>query len=253
MVTKIAIANQKGGVGKTDLCVNLSTSLANKGKKVLLVDVDPQANATDYLTPEKAEKTIYNLLVSDETHINDTIQKTAVKNLDLIPSDSRLSAAQIMLAHSVGMQFKLKKKLMDLQGYDYVIIDTPPSLGMLTLNAMTAADKVLVPIQVHYFAMDGVVNLSKTIEAVKEDLNKNLKLSGVILTMYDKRNKLSAEVKKMVKTSFKDKLYKTVIPINVKLAEAPSHHKPIMHYASSSTGAKAYEKLVEEFLNNERR
>lgn len=251
MVTKIAIANQKGGVGKTDLCVNLAASLANKGKKVLVIDMDPQANATDYLTSEKPEMTTYNLLVADETHVSKVISKTSIENLDLIPSDTRLSAAQIMLAHSVGMQFKLKRKLQDVQGYDYILIDTPPSLGMLTLNAMTAADKVFVPIQVHYFALDGVANLRKTIEAVKEDLNQNLKLGGIVLTMYDKRNKLSAEVKKMVKTSFKDKLYKTVIPINIKLAEAPSHHKPIMYYNPSSTGAKAYEKLVEEFLNNE--
>lgn len=248
MVTKIAIANQKGGVGKTDLCVNLATSLANKNKKVLLIDLDPQANATDYLTSEKHEKTSYNLLAEEETSINDVIRKTNIKNLDIIPSDTRLSAAQVMLANDVRMQFKLKRKIGDLEEYDYVFIDTPPSLGLLTLNALTSADKVLIPIQVHYFAMEGVANLTRTMEAIKEDLNPWLKLGGVVLTMYDKRNKLSAEVKKMVEAAFKGKVFKTVIPVNVKLAEAPSHHKPIAHYASWSTGAKAYEKLAEEFM-----
>lgn len=248
MVTKIVIANQKGGVGKTDLCVNLSTSLASKGKKVLLIDIDPQANATDYLTSEKAEKTAFNLLTEDETKVEDVIQETGIKNLDIIQSDSKLSAAQVMLANDIRMQFKLKRKLGDLEGYDFVFMDTPPSLGLLTLNALTAADKVLIPIQVHYFALDGVANLTKTMDAIKEDLNPWLKLSGIVLTMYDRRTKLSAEVKKMVKTAFKEKVYKTVIPVNVKLAEAPSHHKPIAHYASWSTGAKAYEKLAEEFI-----
>lgn len=248
MVTKIAIANQKGGVGKTDLCVNLATSLANKNKKVLLIDLDPQANATDYLTSEKHEKTAYNLLAEDETSVKDVIRKTNVKNLDIIPSDTRLSAAQVMLANDVRMQFKLKHKIGDLEEYNYVFIDTPPSLGLLTLNALTVADKVLIPIQVHYFAMEGVANLTKTIEAVREDLNPWLKIGGIVLTMYDRRNKLSAEVKKLVEAAFKDKVFKTAIPVNVKLAEAPSHHKPIAHYASWSTGAKAYERLAEEFM-----
>lgn len=244
----IAIANQKGGVGKTDLCVNLATSLANNNKKVLLIDIDPQANATDYLTSEKPERTAYNLFLDDETHIQEIIQKTCVKNLDILPSDTRLSAAQTMLANSVGMQFKLKRKLSPLNNYDYVFIDTPPSLGLLTLNALTASNKVLVPIQVHYFAMEGVANLIKTIDAVKEDLNAKLEFGGAVLMMYDRRNKLSSEVKRMVEIAFKDKVFKTAIPINVKLAEAPSHHKPIAHYAASSTGAKAYKKLAKEFL-----
>ncbi|MCG2720049.1 MAG: AAA family ATPase, partial [Nanoarchaeota archaeon] len=171
-------------------------------KKVLLIDIDPQANATDYLTSLKAEKTAYNLFLDDETHIQEIIQKTCVKNLDILPSDARLSAAQTMLANSVGMQFKLKRKLGSLNGYDYVFIDTPPSLALLTLNALTAADKVLVPVQVHYFAIEGVANLIKTIDAVKEDLNAKLELGGVVLMMYDKRNKLSSEVKKMVTDTF---------------------------------------------------
>lgn len=245
---KIAVANQKGGVGKTDLCVNLAASLANKNKKVLLIDIDPQANATDYLISEKPERTAYNLFLDDGIHIQELIQKTGVKKLDILPSDARLSGAQIMLANSVGMQFKLKQKLSILKEYDYIFIDTPPSLGLLTLNALTAADKVLVPIQVHYFAMDGVANLMKTIDAVKEDLNAKVEFGGAVLMMYDKRNKLSSEVKKMVTGTFKEKVFKTAIPINIKLAEAPSHHKPIAHYAPLSTGAKAYKRLAKEFL-----
>ncbi len=248
MVTKIVVSNQKGGVGKTDLCVNLATALASKNKKVLLIDMDPQSNATDYVLSEKPEKTVYNLLTEDEIYAEDIIQKTGVRNLDIMPSDPRLSATQVMLANDVRMQFKLKRKISDLEGYDYIFIDTPPSVGLLTLNALTAADKVLIPIQTHYFAMDGVANLIKTIDAVKEDINPGLEFGGVVLTMYDRRTKLSAEVTKAVKEAFKDKVFSTIIPINVKLAESPSHHKPIAYYASWSTGAKAYEKLAEEFM-----
>ncbi|MCG2718533.1 MAG: ParA family protein, partial [Nanoarchaeota archaeon] len=189
-----------------------------------------------------------NLLTEDEIYAEDIIQKTGVRNLDIMPSDPRLSATQVMLANDVRMQFKLKRKISDLEGYDYIFIDTPPSVGLLTLNALTAADKVLIPIQTHYFAMDGVANLIKTIDAVKEDINPGLEFGGVVLTMYDRRTKLSAEVTKAVKEAFKDKVFSTIIPINVKLAESPSHHKPIAYYASWSTGAKAYEKLAEEFM-----
>lgn len=250
MAVKIAVANQKGGVGKTDLCVNLSSSLASKGKKVLLIDLDPQANATDYLISEKPEKTTFNLLVEDGTDVKDCIQKTAVKNLDIIASAARLSAAHIALASDISMQFKLKRKLSLLEGYDYVFIDTPPAIGLLTLNALIAADKVLIPVQVHYFALDGVTSLIKIIDALKEDLNPALQFGGVVLTMYDKRNNLSSEIKEMVTSAFKDKVFKTIIPINVRLAESPSHHKPITHYASWSTGAEAYKALAEEFLHN---
>ncbi len=209
----------------------------------------PQANATHYLTSEKAERTAYHLLVDEKMPVQDVILETKIKNLDIIPADQNLSAAQIMLANTVGMQFKLRRKLAYLDGYDYVFIDTPPSPGLLTINAVTAADKILIPVQVQYFAMEGVADLLKTIDAVKEDLNQELKIAGIVLTMYDRRIKLSSEVSRLVRAAFKDQVFKTVIPVNVKLAEAPSHHKPIADYCSWSSGAKAYERLAKEFIN----
>jgi len=245
---RVAVANQKGGVGKTDVCVNLASCLAKKGKKVLLVDLDPQANSTDYLTDQTHELTSFNLLMDNEIGVADVVQKTKLKNLDIVPSSIGLSTAQMQLASDVNMQFKLEKKLRALDGYDYIFMDTPPSIGVLTINALTAAHEVLIPIQVHYFAMDGVAKLMDTIDSVKGGINPELKVRGAVLTMYDRRNKLSGEVEKTVRSSFQGKVFKTMIPVNVKLAESPSHHKPIIKYASGSTGAKAYRALATEFL-----
>ncbi len=243
----IAVSNQKGGVGKTDLSVNLASALAGK-KKVVLVDLDPQSNSTDYLTSKKPKLSTADLLLNENVSLDDIIQKTEINNLFIAPAHPSLSTVQVQLMNDVGMQFKLKNKLKGHK-FDYVIIDTQPSLGALTINALTAADEVLIPLQVHYFAMDGVANLVNTIKTIKQDINKKLEIGGVVLTMFDKRNRLSFEVEKMVRTTFGKNVFETTIPINVKLAEAPSHHKPILLYAPNSRGAKAYQNLAREFVN----
>ena len=247
----ISVSNQKGGVGKTDLSVNLSTYLAKEGKNILLVDLDPQANATDYLVKGLHEVGTYDLLIAEDP-LEDVVVKTGINNLDLVPSSQKLSSARNQLFNEVDMQFKLKGKLAGHK-YDYVIIDTPPSLDILTINSLVAARGVVIPIQTNYFAMDGVNKLLQTINSVKRGLNPSLDITGVVLTMFDKRNNLSKEVQEEVKKSFKNKVFKTAIPINVKLAESPSHHKPISLYASWSRGAKAYEMLAKEFLEKTRR
>lgn len=248
MTVKIAIANQKGGVGKTDLCVNLAASLSSFSFNTLLVDLDPQANATDYLTKSNSQSSTCDLLMKDEVKLEDVTQKTDLPNLSLAPSSIRLSAAQVQLANEVNMQFRLKRKLKALDGFDYVFVDTPPSLGLLTVNALTACDHVIIPIQTHYFAMDGVTKLLDTVNTIKEDLNPNLSIKGIVLTMYDKRTSLSKEVEEKVRSAFRGKVFRTVIPTNVKLAESPSHHQPIINYAPRSTGAKAYLNLAKEFV-----
>jgi chromosome partitioning protein len=250
-----AVANQKGGVGKTDLTVNLSCQLASLGKRTLLIDLDPQANATDYLvipgTP--SGKTTADLLMDDSVTIDDVVIQDCRPNLDVLPSDQSLSSCQIRLANDINMQFKLKKKLRSLtEGnprYDFVLIDTPPSLGLLTVNTLTAANGVIIPVQTHYFAMDGVVQLQETIQKVREDINPGLKVVGVVLTMYDKRTLISREVEAKVRDEFSDRVFSTVIPVNVRLAEAPSHHKSIFEYDSECNGAKAYRELAKEILS----
>jgi chromosome partitioning protein len=259
----IAVANQKGGVGKTDLCVNVSCYLASLGKKVLLIDMDPQANATDYLGANYAEgtvskdwKTTADLLLDESLRIEDVVAKECRKNLDIIPADANLSACQVRLANDINMQFKLKRKLKNILavrsagngGYDFVMIDTPPSLGLLTINTLTSAHGVIIPVQTHYFALDGVVQLMDTIRKVKEELNPALEVLGVVLTMYDRRTLLSREVSEKVRSEFLGRVFSTVIPVNVRLAEAPSFHKPIFDYDSHSSGAKAYGELTEEIL-----
>ncbi|MDI6806353.1 MAG: ParA family protein [Candidatus Aenigmarchaeota archaeon] len=248
MNIKIAIANQKGGVGKTDLAVNLSSYLANFGKRVLLIDMDPQANTTDYVGKFNPKLTTYDLLMDKNISVKDVAIKTQVDNLDLIPSSRSLAKAEVQLINEVGMQFRLKRKLNCPLDYDFVFMDTPPSLGLLTINALTAADEVIIPIEVHYFPLEGVSKLCNTIDAIKEEINPKLNINGFILTMFDRRNNLSFEVEKIVRSTFKEKVYKVFIPINVRLAEAPSHHKPIMLYDKKSTGAQAYYALAEEFL-----
>jgi chromosome partitioning protein len=250
----IAVANQKGGVGKTDLTVNLSCQLAAAGKRVLLVDMDPQANATSYLVgPEtQIDKTTADLLLDDEVSLADVLIKGCRENLDVAPASGDLSACQIRLANDINMQFKLKKKLKELKEgleYDYVVIDTPPSLGLLTVNTLTAANQVLIPVQTQYFAMEGVVQLLDTIRKVKEDINPGLEILGAVLTLYDRRTLLAREVEAKVRNGFTDgPVFSTVIPVNIRLAEAPSYHKSIFEYDADCNGAKAYEKLTEEIL-----
>ena len=251
----VAVANQKGGVGKTDLTVNLSCQLASAGKKVLLIDMDPQANATDYLvSPEtRIVKSTADLLIDDSVSLQDILIKDCRENLDVAPASGDLSACQIRLANDINMQFKLKKKLKEMKearSYDYVLIDTPPSLGILTVNTLTAATEVLIPVQTQYFAMDGVVQLLETVRKVKEDINPELAIMGAVLTMYDRRTILSREVASRVRHEFSEgRVYETVIPVNVRLAEAPSYHKSIIEYDSGCNGAKAYNALAEEILN----
>lgn len=248
MTVRVAVCNQKGGVGKTDLCVNLASCLASLGKRVLLIDMDPQANATHYVTTINPKMSTRNLLMEDKVQIEDVTEKTNADNLDIVPSEVSLSVVQTQLANEVNMQFKLKRKLKNSEEYDYVFIDTPPSLGPLTINALTAADMVLIPIQAHYLAMCGVQQLLDTMELVREDLNPELKLGGVVLTMYDRRTNLSKEVGQLVKDTFQERAFKTVIPINVRLAESPSHHTCVLSYSSRSSGAKAYMDLAREFV-----
>ncbi len=245
---KITVANQKGGVGKTDLCVNLAACLADLGAKVLLIDLDPQANTTSYITNKKFERTSKDLLL-DASELKDIVVKTDYKNLDLVPSSRILALAEVRLANDVSMQFKLKKKLKGaVNKYDFVFIDTPPSLGTLTVNALTASDSVISPIQIGYFALDGVAQLLGTVDAIKKDINHKLAVDGFVLTMYDKRNKLSKDIEKMVRKAFKGKVFKTVIPVSVDLTKAPNKHKPIIHCNPKSKASKAYRKLAAEIL-----
>ncbi len=252
--TIIAVANQKGGVGKTDLTVNLACQLAASGKRVLLIDMDPQANATSYLVgPEtQIDKTTADLLLEDDVSLEDVLIKGCRENLDVAPASGDLSACQIRLANDINMQFKLKKKLKDLKEgleYDYVVIDTPPSLGILTVNTLTAANQVLIPVQTQYFAMEGVVQLLDTVKKVKEDINPGLEVLGAVLTLYDRRTLLAREVEAKVRKGFTDgPVFTTVIPVNIRLAEAPSYHKSIFEYDADCNGAKAYGKLTEEIL-----
>jgi chromosome partitioning protein len=251
----IAVANQKGGVGKTDLTVNISYQLASLGERVLLIDMDPQANASIYLVAPGTPiaRTTSDLLLDESLSLEDVVIRNCRKNLDVVPSDVSLSACQIKLANDINMQFKLRKKLKALtEGshvYDFVLIDTPPSLGLLTVNALTAANLVIIPIQTHYLAMEGVVQLEETIHKVKEDINPGLGILGAVLTLYDRRTLISKEVEGKVRSGFDGRVFSTVIPINVRLAEAPSYHKSIFEYDSECNGAKAYGALAQEILN----
>ena len=247
----ISVANQKGGVGKTTTTVNLSTLLAKKGKKVLLIDTDPQGNATSGLgITKELELSVYDILVGDTT-FNETVQDTAIKNLKICPSNISLAGAEVELVSMMSREQRLKVKLDEVkEQYDFVLIDCPPSLGLVTLNAFTASDSVLIPVQCEYFALEGLGQLINTINLVKKHLNKSLEIEGALLTMYDARTNLSNQVVKEVKKYFEDKVYKTVIPRNVRLSEAPSYGMPISLYDARSKGAKAYDKLTKEFLKN---
>ena len=245
----VSIANQKGGVGKTTTAINLSTILAKKGKKVLLIDADPQGNATSGLGVEKeVENSVYDILVSD-VGVKETLQDTKVNNLKICPSNINLAGAEVELVSMMSREQRLKEKLDEVKDdFEYIIIDCPPSLGLITLNAFTASDSVLIPVQCEYYALEGLGQLINTINLVKKHLNKSLVIEGAVLTMYDMRTNLSNQVVKEVKRYFEDKVYKTVIPRNVKLSEAPSYGMPISLYDPRSKGAKCYEKLAKEFI-----
>lgn len=247
----ISVANQKGGVGKTTTTVNLATLLAKKGKKVLLIDTDPQGNATSGLgITKELELSVYDILIG-ETTFNEVIQETTIKNLKVCPSNISLAGAEVELVSMMSREQRLKTKLDEIKDqYDYILIDCPPSLGLITLNAFTASDSVLIPVQCEYFALEGLGQLLNTVNLVKKHLNKNLEVEGALLTMYDARTNLSNQVVKEVKKYFEDKVYKTVIPRNVRLSEAPSYGMPISIYDPRSKGAKAYEKFTKELLKN---
>ena len=248
----IAIANQKGGVGKTTTAVNISTTLAKLGKKVLLIDGDPQGNATSGVGIDKdTEISLYDAIIGD-VDLKTTLQPTVVKNLLVCPSNMNLAGAEVELVSQMSREFRLKEKLDEVRDdFDFIFIDCPPSLGLITVNAFTAADSVLIPVQCEYYALEGLQQLLNTISLVKKHLNKNLEIEGAVLTMYDIRTNLSNQVVKEVKKHFDDKVYKTVIPRNIKLSEAPSYGMPISIYDPKSKGAKCYEKLSKEILKAE--
>ena len=245
----VSVANQKGGVGKTTTAVNLSTLLAKKGKKVLLIDTDPQGNATSGLGIDKnVELSTYDLLISD-VPAEDIIQDTPIKKLDICPSNINLAGAEVQLVSMMSREQRMKEKIDAIKSkYDYIIIDCPPSLGLITLNAFTASDSVLIPVQCEYFALEGLGQLLNTVELVRKHLNKNLYIEGALLTMYDIRTNLANQVVREVKKFFQNKVYKTVIPRNVRVSEAPSYGMPISVYDPKSKGARSYEKFTREFL-----
>ena len=248
----IAVANQKGGVGKTTTTINLSACLAEQGQKVLVIDVDPQGNTTSGLGIDKnnTENTVYELMLG-EASIDDCIYKSVMDDLDVIPSNVNLAGAEIDLIDIDDREYILKKIVNSLkEKYDFILLDCPPSLSMLTVNAMTAADSVLVPIQCEFYALDGLSQLIYTIELIQESLNPDLYIEGVVFTMYDARTNLSLQVVENVKDNLKQTIYKTIIPRNVRLAEAPSYGLPINLYDKRSSGAEAYRMLADEVIEN---
>ncbi|WP_096202890.1 ParA family protein [Bacillus sp. FJAT-45350] len=247
----ISVANQKGGVGKTTTAVNLSACLAYIGKKVLIVDVDPQGNATSGVGIEKGDvdQCVYDVLVED-VEAKDVIKSTDVENLDILPSTIQLSGAEIELVPTISREVRLKRALSTvIESYDYIIIDCPPSLGLLTINSLTASDSVLIPVQCEYYALEGLSQLLNTVRLVQKHLNTDLAIEGVLLTMLDARTNLGIQVIDEVKKYFREKVFKTIIPRNVRLGEAPSHGKPIIIYDPKSRGAEVYLDLAKEVIS----
>ncbi len=248
----IAIANQKGGVGKTTTSVNLSACLAHIGKKVLLIDTDPQGNATSGAGINKGDvqNCIYDILI-DDVAMKDAILPTKVPNLDCVPATISLAGAEIELVSTISREVRMKHAIQEVkEEYDYVIIDCPPSLGLLTINALTASDAIIIPVQCEYYALEGLSQLLSTIRLVQKHLNDQLVIDGVLLTMFDARTNLGIQVIDEVKKYFQDKVYKTIIPRNVRLSEAPSHGEPIIIYDPRSRGAEVYLELAKEVVHN---
>ena len=246
----ISFSNQKGGVGKTTTCVNMAAYLAKAGKKVLLVDLDPQGNATTGLGFSKSslKKSVYNVLIEEE-EVKDNVLPTEIENLSILPANIDLAGAEVELVYKKSREKVLKGALDKAKGqFDYILLDCPPSLGLITINALAAADSVIIPIQSEYYALEGLSQLMNSISLVRQHLNKNLKVEGVVLTMYDGRSLISKQIAAEIKKFFTKKLYEIVIPRNVRLAEAPSHGKPILLHDAKCTGARAYSALTEEFL-----
>lgn len=252
MAKIIAVTNQKGGVGKTTTAVNLSSCLAYIGKKTLLIDCDPQGNATSGFGIEKSDYTysVYDCLV-DSSKTKTAVVKTKYSNMSVLPSSPDLSAAEIELAYEENREFFLKNAISDIKdNFDYIIIDSPPSLGMITINILTASDSILIPIQCEYYALEGVSQLINTVKTIKKRLNSKIEIEGVLGTMYDGRTNLSIQVLEEIKRFFPNKIYKTVIPRNIRLSEAPSFGEPIIKYDVTSKGASAYMALAKEVIKN---
>ena len=255
----ISVINQKGGVGKTTTVINLAAGLSAKGKKILVIDLDPQGNATTGLglsNIQNSEQTIYNVLNGNKK-ISEVIQSTNFENLNLITSNVDLSGLEIETAGDSRRAFKLKDELTAILNdsgalYDYILIDCPPSLSLLTIMALVASDALVVPLQTEFFALEGLTQLMKTIQRIKNNLNPKLSIRGILLTMYDRRNKLSGEVEKEARNYFKEKVYQTVVPRNVRLSEAPSHGVPVLIYDKLCPGSKSYFSFTDEFLNQDK-
>ena len=254
----ISVINQKGGVGKTTTVINLASALSQQSKKILVIDLDPQGNATTGLglsNVEQSDQTIYGIL-NGTVSISEVIKKTKFKNLDLITSNVDLSGLEVETAGDNDRAFILKTKLTAYlndsgASYDYILIDCPPSLSLLTVMALVSSNSLLVPLQTEFFALEGLTQLMKTIERIKINLNPKLEIQGILLTMYDRRNKLSSQVEEEARNYFKDKVYQTVIPRNVRLSEAPSHGVPVLVYDKNCSGSKSYYNFTDEFINQE--
>ena len=252
MTKIISIANQKGGVGKTTTAINLATAMAAINKKILLVDADPQGNASTGLgIPESSRNpSLYNLLIN-ESFDKAALKKTIIPNLDIITSTQDLAASEIEMADLKDRENIIKNILMEIKGYDFIFIDCPPALGLLTINSLVASNSVIVPLQCEFFALEGLSSLTNTIDTIKSDLNSEINIEGVVLTMFDKRNSLSALVEEDVRSHFKEKVYNTVIPRNVRISEAPSHGKPVLLYDTACVGSQAYIGLAKELILNQ--